>query len=130
MRAYKVIILFVQRQDLPWLLHYMYQETESKRVPEPVDDGGADDVLDEKRAWTSRWCPSGTWTVEVKGGPMAGRKLASSVKDLTAEKWATGAALIDVATPFQEATHEQQKEVLLAFLKDFAQKAIAQGAEQ
>ncbi len=60
---------------------------------------------------------------------MAGRKLASSVKDLTAEKWATGAALIDVATPFQEATHEQQKEVLLAFLKDFAQKAIAQGAE-
>ena len=105
--------VFVQCQDLPWFLHYMYEEIQGKRVPEPIDDDGADDALDEKRPWTTRWCPSGAWTVEVKGGPLAGRKWASKIQDLTAEKWATGAALTDVTTPFQNATRGQQKEVLL-----------------
>ncbi len=65
-------VLFVQCQILPWLLHYMYEEMQGKRVPEPIDDDGADDALDEKRPWTRRWCPSGMWTAEVKGGPIAG----------------------------------------------------------
>ena len=123
-------VLFVECQDLTWLLHYMYEENQGKRVPEPIDDDGADDALDEKRPWTARWCPSGMWTVEVKGGPLAGRKWASKIQDLTAEKWATGAALTDVTTPFQKATRGQLKDVLLAFLGDVVQKTIAQETDQ
>ena len=123
-------VLFVECQDLPWLLHYMYEESQGKRVPEPIDDDGADDALDEKRPWTTRWRPSGMWAAEVKGGPHAGRTWASRIQDLTAEKWATGSALTNVTTPFQKATRGQRKEVLLAFLEDVVQKAIAQETEQ
>ena len=123
-------VIFVEAADLPWLLHYMYEENQGKRVPEPIDDDGADDALDENRPWTTKWAPSGMWTVEVKGGPLAGRTWASRVQDLTAEKWATGSALTNVTTPFQKATRGQRKEVLLAFLEGVVQKAIAQETEQ
>ncbi len=123
-------VLYVQCDELPWLLHYMYEELQGKRVPEPIDDDGADDVLDEERPWTTRWCPSGMWTVEVTGGPLAGRKWASKIQDLTTEKWAAGAALTNATTPFDQATRGQQKEVLLAFLEDVVQKAIAEETEQ
>ena len=36
-------VIFVEAADLPWLLHYMYEENQGKRVPEPIDDDGADD---------------------------------------------------------------------------------------
>ncbi len=122
-------VLFFAGQDLPWLMRYMYDELEGKRVPEPVDDDGFEDDLDETRPWTARWCPSGTWTVEVTAGPLAGQKWASTVHGMTKEKWATGAALTNVTTPFDQASRGQQKEVLLAFLEDVVQKAIAQEAE-
>ena len=70
------------------------------------------------------------WTVQVKGGPLAGQQWSSKIQDLTAEKWATGAAFTAVTTPFEKATRPQQKEVLLAFLEDVVQKAIAQETEQ
>eukprot|EP00959_Pyramimonas_sp_CCMP1952_P451929 9462197-Pyramimonas_sp.AAC.1 len=39
--------LLVQSQGLPWLLHYLYGESQGKSAPEPKDDD--DDALDEKR---------------------------------------------------------------------------------
>ena len=121
-------ILFVQSQDLPWLLQYLYEEVQGKSVPEPKDDD--DDALDEKRPWTTRWCPSGMWTVVVKGGPLAGKQWASKIQDLNDDKWSTGVALTEVTTPFKKSTRAEQKQVLLAFLEDMVQKAIAQETEK
>ena len=123
-------VLFVQCEDLPWLLHFLYEENEGHSVPDPTEEESPDDALDEKRPWTTRWCPSGMWTVKVTGGPLAGREWASRIQDLNAEKWSTGAALTDVTTPLDKATRGQQKGVLLAFLEDVVQKAIAQETEQ
>ena len=121
-------VLHVKCQDLPWLMHYLYEETQGKSVPEPNDDD--DDALDENRPWTTRWCPSGVWTVDVKKGPLAGRQWASRMQDLNEDKWATGSALAGVTTPLKKSTRAQQKQVLLAFLEDVIQKTIAQDTQE
>ena len=118
-------VLFVRAEDLPWLLHYMYEETQGKGVPEPTDDN--EESLDDARPWVTRWRPSGTRTVEMIGGPLAGRTWASRISDLTEEKWATGSSKLSLATPFCSSTRAQKKEVLLAYLEHVVAEAHSKG---
>ena len=64
--------LFVQAEDLPWLLHYLYEETQGGAIPELQEEPDAG-PLDDSRPWVTRWSPSGEWHVEVKGGPWRAR---------------------------------------------------------
>ena len=75
--------LFVHCQDLPWLLHYMYEEMQGKGAPKPVDDDGADDALDEKRPLDQEMVPF--WDVDSGGQGRTNRRpkigLEGSVSD-------------------------------------------------
>ena len=116
--------LFVQAEDLPWLLHYLYEETQGGAIPEPQDaDAGP---LDDSRPWVTRWCPSGAWHVQVTRGSLQGKKWCSRVEDLTDEKWAVGAALVHVDKPLQRATPREKKDVLLAYLEQLVAAALEQ----
>ena len=123
-------VLCVHCEDLPWFLQYLHEETTGASVPEPGPEEESDDALDERHPWTTRWCPSGAWTVTVKGGPLACKTWSSRLQDLTAEKWARGAALSGVTTAFEKATRPEQKAVLRSFLEDVVEKEMAQEAEK
>ena len=52
-----------------------YEEIQGGIVPEPKDDG--DDMeYDEARPWSTmtRWSPDGTWSCEVKRGPLQSQR--------------------------------------------------------
>ena len=63
--------LFIRTTDLPWFLHYMYEETLGAAIPEPAPaDAGPEDA---SRPWVTKWYPadagtSGAWHVQVTGG--------------------------------------------------------------
>ena len=68
--------LYVQGDDLPWILRYVYEEMQGARVPEPPDDG--DDMEDDESrefGTKTRWSPTGTWSCEVKRGVLQGHQL-------------------------------------------------------
>ena len=117
-------ILHVRADALPWILRYMYDETQGARVPEPPGDD--EKSYEEDRPWSTRWCPSGAWIVEMRGGPLAGSIWASRLVDLTEEKWAAGAALLNQATPWECATRDEKKEVLLAYVEHRVAEAHAE----
>ena len=116
--------LFIRSTDLPWFLHYMYEETQGAAIPEPAAaDAGS---VDDSRPWVTRWSPSGEWHVQVTGGSLAGKNWCSRVEDLTEEKWAVGAALVHVDKPLQRATPREKKDVLLAYLEQLVAAAVEQ----
>ena len=117
-------ILHVRADALPWVLRYMYDETQGARVPEPPGDD--EKSYDDDRPWSTRWCPSGAWIVEMRGGPLAGRIWASRLVDLTEQKWTAGAALLNQSTPWESATREEKKDVLLAYLEHRVAEAHAE----
>ena len=52
--------LYVQGDDLPWILRYGSEEMQGALVPEPPDD--SDDMEDDASrefGMKFRWCPSG-----------------------------------------------------------------------
>ena len=102
----------------------MYDETQGARVPEPPGDD--EKSYEEDRPWSTRWCPSGAWIVEMRGGPLAGSIWASRLVDLTEQKWAAGAALLNQATPWECATRDEKKEVLLAYVEHRVAEAHAE----
>ena len=81
-------IIFVEAADLPWLLHYMYEENQGKRVPEPIDDDGADDALDENRPWTTRWAP--LWDVDSGGQRRITRRPNMGLEDSGSDRGEMG----------------------------------------
>ena len=119
--------LFVHAEALPWILHYLYEETQGAAIPEPTDaDEGP---LDDDRPWVTRWCPTGAWHVEIKAGALKGRKWCSRVADLTEAKWAAGASVLSLQTPLQVASPAEKKDVLLAYLEQLVATALEQQAQ-
>ena len=57
-------------------------------------------------------------------GGLAGQKWCSRVKDLTEDKWAAGASLLNVQTPLQVASPAEKKDVLLAYLEQLVAAAL------
>ena len=117
-------VVHVRADALPWILRYMYDETQGARVPEPPGDD--ENFYDDDRPWSTRWCPSGAWIVEMRGGPLAGRIWASRLMDFTEQKWTAGAALLNQSTPWESATREEKKDVLLAYLEHRVAEAHAE----
>ena len=117
-------VVHVRADALPWILRYMYDETQGARVPEP--QGDEENFSDDDRPWVARWCPSGSWIVEMRGGPLAGQIWSSRLTDFTEQKWTVGAALLQRSAPWESATREEKKEVLFAYLENLVVEAHAE----
>ena len=106
--------IWIDVEDIPWLINYVAAEVALGGVPEQQDDSDAESNCEVKGLRMKYCFATRVWHGDFVEGPLRGSSFSSSVAHMTAEKWATIHAA--VAVDFENATLQQLKEGTRMFL--------------
>ena len=128
--------LWIDVEDIPWLINYVAAEVALGGVPEQQDDSDAEGGNCELEGLRMKYCfANRAWQGDFVEGPLRGNRFSSSVDNLTPEKWAIVQAKwatvqAAVAVEFERATLQQLKEGTRLFLLHHCQTIEAQQLPQ
>ena len=116
--------LWIDVEDIPWLINYVAAEVALGGVPEQQDDSDAESNCEVKGLRMKYCFANRVWHGDFVEGPLRGQSFFSSVAHMTATKWATVQAA--VAVDFENATLQQLKEGTRLLLMRHCQTIEAQ----
>ena len=116
--------LWIDVNDVPWLINYVAAEVALGGVPEQEDDSDAEGNCEAKGLRMKYDFANRLWEADFVEGPLRGKRFLSNVASMTAEKWATVQAA--VAVDFENATVQQLKEGTRVFLMRYCQTMEAE----
>ena len=116
--------LWIAVEDILWLVNYVAAEVALGGVAEEQDASDMEGNCELPQLRMKYDFAARVWQAEFVDGPLRGKSFASSVANMSAEKWATVQAA--VAVEFEKATLQQLKEGTRLFLKSHCETVLAQ----
>ena len=116
--------LWIAVEDILWLVNYVAAEVALGGVAEEQDASDMEGNCELPQLRMKYDFAARVWQAEFVDGPLRGKSFASSVANMSAEKWATVQAA--VAVEFEHATLQQLKEGTRLFLKNHCETVLAQ----
>ena len=117
--------LWIDVNDIPWLINYVAAEVALGGVPEQQDDSDAEGGNCEVKGLRMKYdFANRVWEADFVEGPLRGKSFTSNVASMNLEKWATVQAA--VAVDFENATVQQLKEGTRVFLMRHCQTIEAE----
>ena len=116
--------LWIAVEDVRWLVNYVAAEVALGGVAEEQDESDTEGNCELPQLRMKYDFAARVWQADFVDGPLRGESFASSVANMSAEKWATVQAA--VAVEFEKATLQQLKEGTRLFLKSHCETVLAQ----
>lgn len=116
--------IWIDVEDIPWLINYVAAEVALGGVAEEQDESDTEGNCELPQLRMKYDFAARVWQADFVDGPLRGESFASSVANMSAEKWATVQAA--VAVEFEKATLQQLKEGTRLFLKSHCETVLAQ----